>query len=221
MSDFILGFCCLVQHASHKAKAKYKNNHQIIMVLNFYPNAKITDVLTIPEGITQLVLCVLTSASKSLTLQFYTMIFNAEQWLFLMVSNTHQLTGKTMQLIQSVWIGACWLQFADWKSLWCNGQWSRKEKGDGAWVGLWSQEISLGYDQWAILHTEGWIQLWTNCLLEDYGNIWMDHSRVHSSNCTSPGGYCSVVIDFFLHLLQLMMVICGYSWKQRLEQSYI
>ncbi len=52
-SDFILGYCCLVQHASHKVKARYKNNHCIMMVLNSHLNAKTTeDVLTIPEGTT-------------------------------------------------------------------------------------------------------------------------------------------------------------------------
>ncbi len=53
-SEFILGLCCLIQHASHKAEAKHKNNHCIMMVQNLHPNTKITDIMTFPVGTTHI-----------------------------------------------------------------------------------------------------------------------------------------------------------------------
>jgi hypothetical protein len=54
-SYFILGFCTLIQHASHKAEVWYKNNHNIIMVLILYYNKTIKQVKTLPDGTTHLV----------------------------------------------------------------------------------------------------------------------------------------------------------------------
>jgi hypothetical protein len=54
-SFFILCFCTLVQHASHKAEVQYKNNHNIVMVLILYYNKTIKHVKTLPDGTTYLV----------------------------------------------------------------------------------------------------------------------------------------------------------------------
>ncbi len=54
-SYFILGFCTLVQHVSHKAEVRHKNNHRVMMVLNPYPNKTINRVKTLPDGTTHLV----------------------------------------------------------------------------------------------------------------------------------------------------------------------
>jgi hypothetical protein len=53
-SYFILGFCTLVQHAAHKAEARYKNDHNIVMVFPYY-NKTIKHVKTLPDEMTHLV----------------------------------------------------------------------------------------------------------------------------------------------------------------------
>jgi hypothetical protein len=48
-------FCILVQHAAHKAEARYKNDHIIVMVLILYYNKTIEHVKTLLYGTTYLV----------------------------------------------------------------------------------------------------------------------------------------------------------------------